>query len=154
MCWDKTKTCNSFSLFQQKIFFNFSDWIEWYECLGTYFEIKRNSKKFSNNSRKCTCFILWIPIWPTKSTSSEVLRNMYFLKSLFVRIFLRFISYCLIRRSKNLNQNLNRNKKQPPEVFYEKSVLRNFAKFTVKHLCQRLFHQTFTKLTWPLLISL
>ena len=27
--------------------------------------------------------------------------------------------------------------KQPPEVFCEKSVLRNFAKFTGKHLCQR-----------------
>ena len=28
--------------------------------------------------------------------------------------------------------------KQPPEVFYEKGVLRNFAKFTGKHLCQSL----------------
>ena len=29
--------------------------------------------------------------------------------------------------------------KQPPEVFCKKSVLKNFAKFTRKHLCQRLF---------------
>ena len=29
--------------------------------------------------------------------------------------------------------------KQPPEVFYEKSVLKNLAKFTGKHLCQSLF---------------
>ena len=29
--------------------------------------------------------------------------------------------------------------KQPPEVFYGKGVLRNFTKFTVKHLCQSLF---------------
>ena len=29
--------------------------------------------------------------------------------------------------------------KQPPEVFYEKSVLRNFSKFTGKHLRQSLF---------------
>ena len=28
--------------------------------------------------------------------------------------------------------------KQPPEVFYKKGVLRNFAKFTRKHLCQNL----------------
>ena len=28
---------------------------------------------------------------------------------------------------------------QPPEVFYKKSVLRNFAIFTGKHLCQSLF---------------
>ena len=29
--------------------------------------------------------------------------------------------------------------KQSPEVFRKKSVLRNFAKFTEKHLCQSLF---------------
>ena len=29
--------------------------------------------------------------------------------------------------------------KQPPEVFFLKSVLRNSAKFAGKHLCQSLF---------------
>ena len=29
--------------------------------------------------------------------------------------------------------------KQPPEVFYKKGVLKNFAKFTTKYLCQSLF---------------
>ena len=29
--------------------------------------------------------------------------------------------------------------KQPPEVFYKKIVLKNFRKFTGKHLCQSLF---------------
>ena len=29
--------------------------------------------------------------------------------------------------------------KQPPEVFNKKSVLKNFTKFTGKHLCQSLF---------------
>ena len=29
--------------------------------------------------------------------------------------------------------------KQPPELFYEKGVLRNLTKFTRKHLCQSLF---------------
>ena len=29
--------------------------------------------------------------------------------------------------------------KQPPGVFYKKGVLRNFVKFTGKHLCQSLF---------------
>ena len=29
--------------------------------------------------------------------------------------------------------------KQPPEVFYKKCILKNFAKFTGKHLCQSLF---------------
>ena len=32
-----------------------------------------------------------------------------------------------------------KNQKQPPEVFYEKSVLKKFAIFTGKHLCWRLF---------------
>ena len=29
--------------------------------------------------------------------------------------------------------------KQPPDVFYKKDVLKNFEKFTGKHLCQGLF---------------
>ena len=33
----------------------------------------------------------------------------------------------------------NKIQKHPPEVFYKKGVLRNFAKFTGKHLCQRVF---------------
>ena len=32
-----------------------------------------------------------------------------------------------------------KNQKQPPEVFWKKDVLRNFAKFTGKDLCQSLF---------------
>ena len=31
-------------------------------------------------------------------------------------------------------------KKQPPEVFFKESILRNFAKFTEKNLCQSLFY--------------
>ena len=38
---------------------------------------------------------------------------------------------------KKLNQKVNRSGR--PEVFCEKAVLRNFAKFTGKHLCQSLF---------------
>ena len=30
-------------------------------------------------------------------------------------------------------------KKQPPQVFYKKDGLKNFAKFTGKHLCRSLF---------------
>ena len=37
--------------------------------------------------------------------------------------------------------------KQPPEVFYEKGVLRNFAKFTGKNLCQSLFFKKLFKKT-------
>ena len=35
--------------------------------------------------------------------------------------------------------SLNLYQKQPPEMFCNKGVLRNFAKFTGKHLCQSIF---------------
>ena len=31
------------------------------------------------------------------------------------------------------------NRSSPPEVFYKKGVVKNFAKFKGKHLCQSLF---------------
>ena len=40
---------------------------------------------------------------------------------------------------KNFNSNLHKNQKQALEVFYKKSVLETFKKFTGKHLCQSLF---------------
>ena len=39
--------------------------------------------------------------------------------------------------------------KQPPEVFCKKSVIRNFAKFTRKHLCQSLFFNKVAGLITP-----
>ena len=45
--------------------------------------------------------------------------------------------------TKSFHMNL---KKQPPEMFCEKGVLRNFTKFTRKHLCQSLF---FNKVAGP-----
>ena len=36
-------------------------------------------------------------------------------------------------------KNLSRNRNSRPEVFCKEGVLRNFAKFTGKHLCQTLF---------------
>ena len=40
---------------------------------------------------------------------------------------------------KHANMTMLYGQKQPPEVFYKKGVLRNFTKFTPKHLCQSLF---------------
>ena len=37
------------------------------------------------------------------------------------------------------NQSIFKCKSSFPDVFYEKDVLKNFAKFTGKHLCWRLF---------------
>ena len=36
--------------------------------------------------------------------------------------------------------------KQPPEVFFKKNVLKNFANFTGKHLCWSLFFNKVTGL--------
>ena len=40
-------------------------------------------------------------------------------------------------------------RKQPPELFYKKCALKNFAKFTGKHLCQSLFFNKVTGLRTP-----
>ena len=41
--------------------------------------------------------------------------------------------------SYNNGSNQDEPQKQPPEVFCKKDALRNFAKLTVKHLCQSHF---------------
>ena len=38
--------------------------------------------------------------------------------------------------------------KQPPELFYEKGVLKNFANFKRKYLCQSVFFNKFAGLFW------
>ena len=43
-----------------------------------------------------------------------------------------------IYQSESESEN-NNFQKQAPEVYYKKGVLKNFAKFTEKHLCQSLF---------------
>ena len=40
-----------------------------------------------------------------------------------------------------------------PEVFCKKGVLRNFAKFTGKHLCQSLFFSKVPGETWVVIVS-
>ena len=61
----------------------------------------------------------------------------------------------VVERSLKINQY----RSSRPEVFCKKVVLRNFAEFTRKHLCQRLFliklqeHLFFTEhLRWLLLL--
>ena len=52
-----------------------------------------------------------------------------------------FSEFCFkgIERFRILHFLCQNVQKQPPEVFLKNSVLRNSAKFTGKHLCQRLF---------------
>ena len=48
-------------------------------------------------------------------------------------------SYKYFENEKYLNLNLRSNRGSRPEVFCKKGALRNFTKFTGKHLCQSLF---------------
>ena len=43
------------------------------------------------------------------------------------------------RKLKTYNTNNTNERSSRPEVFCKKGILRNFAKFTGKHLCQSLF---------------
>ena len=61
----------------------------------------------------------------------QVIR-MFFCNLLLYSINIYYIEVC----SKSKLHSTSR-QKQPPEVFYKKSVLRNFEKITGKHLCQR-----------------
>ena len=45
----------------------------------------------------------------------------------------------MIKNKMNYKMTNTINQKPPPEVFCKKGVLRNFAEFTGKHLCQSLF---------------
>ena len=47
----------------------------------------------------------------------------------------------------DFNQNMCFCRDSRPEVFYKKGVLRSFAKFTGKHLCQSLFFNKVAGLT-------
>ena len=75
-------------------------------------------------------------------------RTCYFLE--FATQVLRFLQRNILNGIPILSQKRCKNKqddlhfllaweKQPPELFYKKSVVKNFAKFTGKHLCHRIF---------------
>ena len=48
-------------------------------------------------------------------------------------------SYLQIKRARSFVFGVEKSKNSRPEVFCRKGLLRNFAKFTGKHLCQSLF---------------
>ena len=53
----------------------------------------------------------------------------------YISLFI-YLSFSLFKLFLSLQFHIQ---KQPPEVFYEKSVLRSFAKFTGKHLYRSVF---------------
>ena len=54
-------------------------------------------------------------------------------------LFPKFLGTSETDMNQVLSKYIKTKQKQPPEVFYKKGVLRNFVKFTGKHLCQSLF---------------
>ena len=76
-------------------------------------------------------------LWPLLAIKSVL--NIKFLT---IKVLILFRFYYgikiifLILRSRDYNYSY---KKQPPKVLYKKGVLRNFTKFTGKHLFQSLF---------------
>ena len=78
--------------------------------LKRYIFNQKYLKKLSRNCYMCYYFI-----------------NSYLLKKIYVMLIHLYVSLVSFVRSSR------------PEVFCKKGVLRNFAKFTGKHLCQGLF---------------
>ena len=77
----------------------------------------------------------WHLFWRTSAKDCFALHTPFTVSCPFCFIFSTFFSSLplLLRSSRS-------------EVFYKKAVLRNFAKFTGKHLCQTLFNRLLIKL--------
>ena len=62
-----------------------------------------------------------------------------------IDMILRYLDLCWLQKCDNseiVEEDTDEGlltRRSPPEVFYRKGVLRNFAKFTGKHLCQTIF---------------
>ena len=70
----------------------------------------------------------------TGTVNRVIAENVYFTVSDYQQLVTKYFA-----KFKKIRKTGPEQKRQPPEVFYEKGVLRNFAKFTRKHLCQSLF---------------
>ena len=69
--------------------------------------------------------MLWFIEWKYFNSLDNFITSYYFWKISFIHEIVLFPHHDI--------------QKQPPEVFYKKGVLKNFAKFTGNHLCQSLF---------------
>ena len=70
-----------------------------------------------------------------------VLFTYIFRKKLCPHTFKASLEEVIVMRSEKMKAKYMKGnvQKQPPQVFYKKGVLKNFVKFTGKHLCQSLF---------------
>ena len=65
------------------------------------------------------------------------------------KIVTKTIDHLIVKGMNSLDITLNTSRSSRPEVFCKKSVLRNFTKFTEKHLCWSL---SFNKVVTPFFI--
>ena len=101
-------------------------------CINTYSKLLKTLGQTSEN-------------WVLKCVAGVLKTNVYVIKHNKFSAFRKYLAG-VIRKNRKLMANeyinkfdfVNIKQKQPPEVFCEKGVLRNFAKFTGKHLCQSL----------------
>ena len=63
----------------------------------------------------------------------------HILQDFATNIYANKLEYLYIKEYVSPKQHLKKNRSRRSEVFYKKGVLRNFAKFTGKHLCLKLF---------------
>ena len=70
----------------------------------------------------------------TGTVNRVIAENVYFTVSNYQQAVTKYFA-----KIKKISKTGPEQQRQPPEVFYEKCVLRNFAKFIRKHLCQSLF---------------
>ena len=64
-----------------------------------------------------------------------------------------FLYICLLMENYVKSKSAEKVRSSRPEVFCKKGVLRNFAKFTGKHLCQSLFFNEVTSLSPAILLK-
>ena len=74
-------------------------------------------------------------MWPNPQETEEILNEKF--------------DFCAV----GLREIIWNSQKQSSEVLYKKSVLKNFAKFTGKHLCQSLFSNKVTGLRTETLLK-
>ena len=85
---------------------------------------------------------IYLTEWLLKSNLENLSLSVFLLKVMNTFCFTDLFLVCLFDK-------LSRNRSSRPGVFCKKGVLRNFTKFTVKHLCQSLFFEnTFSKNTF------
>ena len=113
-------------------FFNFSS--KMHQKQSPRCSIKKLFLKISQNSQENTCVVVFFFRIDVLKNFSIFTRKHFVLESLFSKVADLKADTRFFNVSSKIHQQ-----KQPPEMFYKKAVLKNFAIFTGQHLCCILF---------------